>query len=261
MTTSLTGRTALVTGASSGLGADFARTLAARGAGLVLVARREQLLHALADELRDRYRARIEVIALDLIAPDATETLHERTEGAGRPVDVLVNNAGFGLFGEFLQIPWERERRMLKLDVVVPVHLTKMFLPAMVARDFGHVLNIASIGAYQPSPLYASYSAAKSFILNFTEAIGYELRDTKVRCTVLAPGVTATEFLAVAGQEPTRYQRLAMMRSADVARIGVDAMLKGRASVVPGRLNAITAWSTRLLPRRASTAIARRLMT
>jgi short-subunit dehydrogenase len=149
---------------------------------------------------------------------------------------------------------------MLQLDVVVPVHLTKLLLPGMIERRFGFVLNLSSIGAYQPSPLYASYSAAKSFVLFFTEALSYELRGTGVRATALSPGITATGFLQVAGQRATRYQRRAMMQSPDVARIGIEAMLAGKPSVVAGRLNAATVFGNRLMPRRLSAALAHRLM-
>jgi short-subunit dehydrogenase len=256
----LRGRHAVVTGASSGLGADFARELAGRGAALTLVARREDRLRALQRELVERHGATVDVTVLDLTAGGAAEQLRRRAEDARRPVDVLVNNAGFGLYGEFSRLDWERERNMLELNVIVPVHLTKLFLPGMLERGFGHVLNVASIGAYQPSPLYASYSAAKSFVLNFTEALSYELRGTGVHATALSPGVVATEFLQVAGQAPTRYQRRSRMDSPAVARIGVDAMLRGRPSLVAGRRNAVTAWSVRLLPRRAATALAHRAM-
>ncbi len=248
---------ALVTGASSGLGADFARELARRGATLTLVARREALLHALRQELATE----VEVVALDLTAPGAPDELLRRTDGAGRPVDVLVNNAGFGLYGEFNTLDWERQRSMLEIDVLVPVHLTKLFLPGMLDRDLGFVLNVASIGAYQSTPLYATYSAAKSFVLSFSEALSYELRRTGVRVTAVSPGIVATEFLRVSGQRATRYQRLAMMDSPTVARIAVDGMLGGRPSLVPGRLNAVTVFANRLLPRRLSAAVAHRLMT
>jgi uncharacterized protein len=173
---------------------------------------------------------------------------------------VLVNNAGFGLYGPFSELDWERERAMLELDMIVPVHLTKLFLPGMLERRSGWVLNIASIGAYQPSPLYASYSAAKSFILNFTEALSYELRGSGVRATALSPGIVATEFLRVSGQQATRYQRMTMMDSPTVARLGIDATFRGRPSLVPGRLNAASAWTSRLLPRRVSAALAHRMM-
>jgi short-subunit dehydrogenase len=258
--TILRDRHALVTGASSGLGVDFARELARRGAGLTLVARREDRLRSLQRELADGQGVDVRVVTLDLIDEGAPDQLLDDTRAQGRPVDVLVNNAGFGLYGPFSKIDWERERAMLELDVVVPVHLTKLFLPGMLERRTGWVLNIASIGAYQPSPLYASYSAAKSFVLNFTEALSYELRGSGVWATALSPGIVATEFLQVSGQQATRYQRLTMMDSPTVARIGVDAMLKGRPSLVPGRLNAASVWSNRLLPRRVSAALAHRMM-
>ena len=256
----LAGRHALVTGASSGLGADFARELARRGAGLTLVARREDRLRALAEELAAPSGPEVRVVALDLNQADAPDRLLADTQARGRPVDVLVNNAGFGLYGPFSELDWERERAMLELDVIVPVHLTKLFLPGMLERRRGWVLNIASIGAYQPSPLYASYSAAKSFILNFTEALSYELRGSGVRATALSPGIVATEFLQVSGQQATRYQRMTMMDSPTVARLGIEAMLKGRPSLVPGRLNAASVWANRLVPRRVSTALAHRMM-
>jgi uncharacterized protein len=186
--TTLRDRHALVTGASSGLGADFARELARRGAHLTLVARREDRLRSLQRELAGGHGVEVQVVVLDLNDGGAPERLLHATGEHGRPVDVLVNNAGFGLYGAFRELDWERERAMLELDMIVPVHLTKLFLPGMLDRGTGFVLNIASIGAYSPSPLYASYSAAKSFILNFTEALSYELRGTGVRATALSPG-------------------------------------------------------------------------
>lgn len=256
----LQGQTALVTGASSGLGADFARELARRGANLVLVARREERLQALAQELRARYGVLVGVIKQDLTEEDAPQRLFELLEREGVAVDVLVNNAGFGLYGKFLEIDWAREREMLELDILVPVLLTKLFAREMVRRRHGYLLHVASVGAYQPSPLYATYSAAKSFLLNFGEALHVELQGTGVRSCVVSPGVTATEFLSVSGQRPTLYQRLVRMESAEVARIGIGAMLRGCPSLVPGRLNALMVWSNRLMTRPLSARVAERLM-
>lgn len=256
----LRGKTALVTGGSSGLGVDFARELAARGCHLVLAARREELLRQHAEAIGGRYGVRVTTVAMDLAAHDAPQALYDRLAGEGITVDVLVNNAGYGLYGPFTQLDWERERTMLELDIITLVHLTKLFARDMVARNFGFMLHVASIGAYQPSPLYASYGAAKAFVLNFGEALSYELRRTNVRSTVIAPGITATEFLKVAGQQPTLYQRAMMMTGERVARIGVEAMLRGRPSVVPGRINALGAFLPRLLPRRAQAALAEATM-
>jgi hypothetical protein len=259
--TRLHGRTALVTGASSGLGADFARHLAARGANLILVARRMELLEALKQELTQKHRVSVETIAMDLVAKDAPQQLYDQIKAAGKQVDILVNNAGLGLHGQFLDIPWERERNMLELDIITLVHMTKLFGRDMAERKFGYILQVASIGAYQPSPTYATYSAAKSFVLYFGEALAHELRASNVKVTVVSPGVTKTEFLDVAGQQPTLYQRMVMMDSPTVTRIGIEAMLKGKASVVPGIMNALTAFSTRLMPRSFAAALADRLMT
>jgi short-subunit dehydrogenase len=145
---------------------------------------------------------------------------------------------------------------MLLLDVVALVHLTKLFVRDMVARNFGYVLQVSSIGAYQPSPTYASYSAAKAFVLSFGEALSYELRGTNVKVSVLSPGVTETEFLQVAGQRKSLYQRMSMMASRPVAEIGIAAMLRGKPSKVAGVMNALTAWSLRFMPRRMQAAMA-----
>jgi len=254
-------RHAVVTGSSSGLGVEFARDLARRGCDLTLVARREDRLRTLREELTCRHGVNVFVVPTDLAAPSATQHLYEEVKESGRPVDILVNNAGFGLYGEAVEIPWEREKSMLDLDIVALAHLTKLFTKDMLSRNFGFILQVASIGAYQPSPTYASYSAAKSYVLHFGEALDYELRNTGVSCTVLSPGITATEFLEVSGQQASLYQRLAVMQSAEVARIGIESMLKRKPSVVPGRLNAATIFLNRLLPRRLSAAISYRLMT
>lgn len=253
---SLKDKTALVTGASSGLGADFARHLAAAGCHLVLTARREAHLQALRDELVGAHGVDVLLVPQDLSAPDAPEKLLAAVTAAGKQVDVLINNAGYGAYGPFLEIPWEKEHQMLELDIVALVHMTKLFAAPMVARGAGYILQIASIGAFQPTPLYASYSAAKAFVLSYGNAINYELRGTGVSCTVLSPGVTATEFLQVSGQEKTAYQKLMMMTSPEVTRIGLEAMVRRRMGVVPGLLNHLAAISARLMPARMSAALA-----
>jgi hypothetical protein len=254
--TDLKGRWALVTGASSGLGADFARELAGRGCNVALVARREEPMKELAAALESAHGVATRVVAMDLATPDAPPALAARLRAEGVAVDVLVNNAGFGVYGPFLEIPWERERQMLELDIVALVHLTKIFAGEMAARGTGWILQVASIGAFQPTPTYASYSAAKSFVLSFGEAIAHELRPKGVRVCTVCPGVTATAFLAVAGQKITLYQRMMMMQSPAVVRSAVRALLRGRTSVVPGVGNALSAFSMRFTPRRLQAAIA-----
>ena len=251
----LTGKTSLVTGAASGLGAGFARELARLGSDLVLTARREEQLRALQAELTAG-GTRVTVHPLDLAAPGAPQRLFDELHDAGTTVDVLINNAGFGAFGPFAETPWEREKAMLDIDITALVHMTKLFLPPMLERGDGRILQVSSIGAFQPSPTYATYAAAKSFVLSFGEALNHELRGTGVSCTVVCPGVTATEFLQVAGQSPTLYQRAMMMRSHDVVRAAVRAMLARRSSVVPGLGNALAAFAMRFIPRTWAAALA-----
>lgn len=257
----LKGKTALITGASSGLGAEFARQLALLGCHLVLVARRAEPMENLKRELEAAHGIGVQVLPTDLAVPDAPVALHARLVQAGIAVDVLVNNAGFGLHGEHLGIPWEREHEMLMLDVVALMQLTKLFAVDMRRRRFGYILQVSSVAAYQPSPTYAAYAGAKGLVLLFGEAFNFELRGSGVSCTVLSPGITATEFLKVAGQKASLYQRLFMMRAPDVVRTGLKAMLQRRPSVIAGWLNAVVAWSTRLVPRTWTARIAYWFMT
>jgi len=254
------GKTALVTGASSGLGTDFARQLAAQGCHLILAARRLERLQELQADISTRYGVKVDCLPIDLAAPDAPRQLYEQIKATGQTVDVLINNAGHGLYGAFWQTPWASLHQMLELDMVTLTQLTYLFVADMVARDSGYILQVASIGAFQPTPTYAAYSAAKSYVLSLGEALHYELRHTHVMCTVLCPGVTRTEFFEVAGQRMTAYQRLTAMDSAEVARIGLAALLKGRSYVVAGRINAFFAWSMRFLPRSLVVASVNRLM-
>jgi short-subunit dehydrogenase len=256
----LRGKTALITGASSGMGADFARELAARGCNLILVARRAERLKDLQKEIAARCGVQADYIAADLAAPDAPQRLHADLEAKGRAVDVLVNNAGYAVYGEFQSTEWERLHSMLELDVVALTHLTRLFAADMAARRFGFILLVASTGAFQPTPTYAAYAAAKSYVLYFGEALHYELRKANVGCTVLCPGVTRTEFFDVVGRPMTAFQRRTAMQSADAARIGVRAMLSGRSCVVAGALNSLIAWSARLAPRQFLAAMADRLI-
>lgn len=247
---------ALITGASSGLGSDFARQLAAAGKQLVLTARRQELLDQLAAELRQQYGVRVEVLPLDLGQRNAPTLLCEQLKAKQIDVDILINNAGFGVYGNFLETPWERVEAMLELDILSLVQLTRLLAAPMVARGRGHILQVASIGAYQPCPTYAAYGAAKAFVLHFGEALNHELRGTGVNCTVLSPGVTATEFFAVSGQQQTTYQKIMMMDSPTVVRIGLKSLFKGVPSVVPGLGNKLGVWGLRLMTRPFATAVA-----
>lgn len=259
-TTELSGKWALVTGASSGLGVDFARELARRGCNVVLVARREERLRHVQSELQSQHGIKALVVTLDLAQPRAPQELYDGLAAQQVAVDVLVNNAGFGVFGQEIDIPWERTHEMLSVDILALTHLTKLFARDMVRRRSGYILQVASIGAYQPSPTYAAYSAAKSYVRSYSQALNFELRGTGVSSTVVSPGVTATEFLQVAGQRRTWFHNMTMMTSDQVAAIGVRAMLARRYSIVPGFMNWLTALLVNLTPDPWNAAVTYRAM-
>jgi short-subunit dehydrogenase len=249
----LKGRTALITGASSGLGVEFTRQLAARGTDVILAARRKGKLEEVATEIKTTCGVNVFVYTADLSQPDAPLALYNAIKKDGHNVDILINNAGFGTFGHFNDIPWERTAQMLDLDIRALTYLTKLFLEDMKQRNFGRILLIASIAAYQPSPTYAAYAGAKAYVLLFGEALRFELKKQKlnIHVSVLSPGVTDTEFFKVAGQKPTPYQRLFMMQPKKVVRIGINGMLSNKPSRIPGFMNWFLAFSTRFVPRRA----------
>lgn len=248
----LKGKWVLITGASSGFGIDFANIFAESGANLILVARRIEPMNELKQRLEGLYKIKVEVISMDLSKKESPINLYNTIQSKNIQVDALINNAGFGIYGEFVNTSWEQEEMQLMVDVVNLMHLTKLFLKDMVKRNFGYILNISSIGGYQPSPLYASYSAGKSYVLNFTEALNYELRNTNVKVSTLAPGVTRTGFQSTAAKDKplTLYQKLSMMESRPVAEIGVKGLMKGTPSVLPGIMNKLSIFSLRFTPRR-----------
>jgi len=258
----LRGKWALVTGASSGLGMDFSRGLAARGCTLIFTARREERMEELKDGVVGKHGVEVLILPMDLARDDAARELMAMIKARGKQVDILINNAGFGLHGAFLDVEWERYQAMIKLNVQTVIHLTKLALPGMVERGFGYILFVASNGAFQPSPQYALYGATKSLVRDFSEALNYELRDTPVSCTVTAPGATRTEFHDVAGQEREEnfFIRTTLMESERVTEISLQALFKGKPSVVPGLVNRIFAWTAQRGPRRLITALAGRLM-
>ncbi len=256
----LRGKTALVTGASSGIGAAMARRLAAQGAGLVITARRRERLEALASEITAATGRQVTVVVLDLSAPEAPEALYQQTEGSGRTVQILVNNAGFGTAERFLRTDWATLRQQIQLNITSLSELTWRFGRAMEARDEGWILNVASIGAYLPSPGYASYAAGKAYVRNFSEAVAYELRKSRVVVTCLCPGATRTEFMAVAGHELAGWQARSLMSAERCAKIGLRALFRGRRNVVAGFGNTFAMFLLRFLPRKTATWIAGKVL-
>src|SRR3954470_16165250 len=255
----MTGRpTALVTGASAGIGLELARVLAREGHDLVLVARRESALKELADELKDRYGAESVVVSADLADAGAGEQIEQAL--GERSVDVLVNNAGFGGVGAFAERSHADDMRMVAVNVTALTDLCKRFLPGMVARGRGRILNVASTAAFQPGPFMAVYYATKAYVLSFSQALAEELSGTGVTVTTLCPGVTVTEFQRVAGVEDVPLTKGPLSMSAEsVAEAAYKGMSRGKLLVVPGLHNKIGAQATRLGPRRVMLKVVRRL--
>ncbi|WP_448003512.1 SDR family NAD(P)-dependent oxidoreductase [Agromyces bauzanensis] len=254
------GTTAIVTGASSGLGAEFARTLAARGANLVLVARREDRLSALADELRDEPGVTVHPLAVDLAAPGAADVVTAFVRERGLPVDSLVNNAGFGMHGPLAEADAARLDEQVRLNVGALVSLTRAFLPEMTASGRGVLVNVASTAAFQPVPFMAAYGATKAFVLSFTEAVAHETRGSGLRVTTLCPGATRTEFFEVVGTDRVRvggYQTPQQVVA--TAMRALDARHTPTA-IVSGRRNAAAAVVAGLVPRSIVVPLTARLM-
>ncbi|MFL5436909.1 MAG: SDR family NAD(P)-dependent oxidoreductase [Myxococcales bacterium] len=247
--------TALITGASSGLGAEYAKLFAADKHDLLLVARRRDRLEALASELRGAHSVRVLVIAADLASADGPRRVIEEASRAGLQIDFLVNNAGSGASGAFAELDAARELEMIQLNITSLITLTRALLPAMIERRSGRILNIGSTAGFPPGPFMAVYYASKAFVNSFTEALWYELRGTGVSATVSCPGATATEFADVAGSSQSLLFRLGAADPKRVAAEGYRAMKKGKPMVIHGLKNKLTVQSLRLSPRALARAI------
>lgn len=253
-----TGKTALVTGATSGIGEELARILARDGYDLVLVARNETRLQEVGADLGRRHGIGARVLPADLARPGSAAEIAARVRETSAGVDLLVNNAGRGTFGTFARTSLEAELAILQLNVVSLTHLTKLLLPGMVSRGSGGILNVASTAAFLSGPLMAVYYASKAYVLSFSEALACELRGTGVTVTALCPGPTRTAFQTSAGMEGSRLVRSRVtMDAAAVARIGYEGFKKGKTVVVPGLANKMMVQAVRLLPRRAVARLVR----
>lgn len=249
--------TALVTGASGGIGEELARLFAAGGHDLVLVARSRDKLARLAAELKDAHGVSARVVASDLSRPEAPREIFEELRGAGVPVDALINNAGFGSYGLFAETDLKSELELLQVNVAALTHLTKLFLPAMLGRRRGYVMNVASTAAFQPGPLMAVYYASKAYVLSFSEALSNECEGTGVRVSALCPGPTETGFVAAAGMGDSKLFDRGAMSARAVAEAGYRGLLDGRRVVIPGLRNNLLARSIGFFPRGLVTKVVR----
>jgi uncharacterized protein len=246
-------KTALITGATSGLGFDFVKLFASDGYDLVLVSRNEQKMN----EIKKSYsNVNITVIAKDLSKENAAIEVYDEIKKTGLQIDMLVNNAGFGLAGDFDQIDLLQQTEMLNLNINALTQLTHCFIPEMKQRKFGKILNVASTAAFQPLPKMAVYSASKAYVLSFSEAIAEELAGTGVTVTTLCPGATKTNFAAVANVENTKMFSRAM-NSEKVAKQAYDALLSGKRVVITGGFNKTHAIFAKLLPRKTVVKISK----
>lgn len=244
----MTWKRALVTGASSGIGREIAEQLAGAGTDLVLVARSEQVLEELATSLRERAGVEVEVLAADLTDPGALGKVEARVRDLALPVDLVVNNAGFGTFGAFHALDVDREESMIALNVTALVRLSHAAASVMAARGSGGILNVSSLAGNQPLPFNATYGATKAFVTSFGQAIHEELRGTGVHVTTLCPGFTRTKFQEAADVEESWIPDVAWMEAGPVAAVGLQAVADNRAVAVPGLGNKLTAGLTTVLP-------------
>jgi short-subunit dehydrogenase len=240
--------TSLITGASAGIGTAFAARLAALGHAVVLVARDGERLESLAKELGTRYGVDTEVVVADLTEPAQLATVEARLEDRARPIDVLVNNAGFGTNGHLHELDRDTETREVNLNVVALVRLTHAALGPMVERGRGAVLNVSSLAGGQPTPGNATYGATKAFVSSFTQSVHEEMRGTGVKVTVVCPGFTRTEFQARAGIDSSKVPGFLWQSAEEVAAGALDALESNRAVYVPGTLNRLTAGVVSMLP-------------
>lgn len=240
------GCTALITGSSSGIGKAYAKRLARDGIHLILTARSEQALHDLANELREKYSIKVDVIVLDLSELDGAQQLYKQIEKKNRKIDILINNAGFGKWSKFLDQSLQTYQEMMILNMLNMTQLCHLVLPSMLANKKGILINISSTGAFQPLPYIAVYGATKSFVLNFTEALAGEYAQSGIQCLAVCPGNTATNFAQVA-QANTENMKSSSVE--DVVDATIYALDQNKSSIIVGMNNYWTAQLSRILPR------------
>ena len=243
-------KTALITGASGGLGLSFVNLFAKDGYNLVLVARNGERLEEIKKEIESKFNIKATVVAVDLCSEDGAQKVYDTTKQAGMKIDVLVNNAGFGDFGEFYKSDINKQIRMVDLNCTALMHLCHLYLPDMIAQKSGNILNVDSIAAFQPGPLMSVYYATKAFVLSFSQALTRELKGTGVKVTALCPGPIRTNFDATADLgESGLFKNLKVWDADVVAAFGYKNMKKGKSLCICGFLNKIIVFANRLAPR------------
>jgi short-subunit dehydrogenase len=247
---------ALITGASSGIGLDLAQ-LMAPDFDLIITARNQSELEKIARELEATHGKHVHVVPGDLARPDAPQQIFAEIERRGLLVDILINNAGFGAYGLFVESNPQNDMGMIQLNIAALTSLTKLALPSMLERKSGKIMNVASTAGFQPGPLMAVYYATKAYVIMFSEAIANELQGSGITVTCLCPGATRTKFAQRADMENSRLFKLGAMRSIDVARTGYEGMMRGKTMVIPGLFNKVLAQSIRFSPRKLVTAISK----
>jgi short-subunit dehydrogenase len=251
---------ALVTGASSGIGLEFSKLLAADGYNIVLAARSQEGLEKLAADLQDQYNVKTGMFTADLVDAKAPQQIFESLKDEGIVVDLLVNNAGFGARGQFKDLDRQMQIDEIQLNVTALTDLSRLFLPSMVERKTGGIINVASTAAFQSGPMMAVYFATKAYVMSFSLAVANEVKEHGVTITCLCPGATNTSFQKRANAESTTlFNPLLMMNPKEVAKDGYRGFKEGSELVVSGFLNQLVALSTRMIPRQTAAAIARRL--
>ena len=253
-------KTALITGASGGIGYELARVFARHKHNLVLVARSADKLEQLAQQLQQEFGIKVLVIPADLSLPRAAAAVFEQLQRANIQIDFLVNNAGFGNYGLFMETDWPKEEQMINLNIAALTHFTKVFGQEMVKNRSGRILNVASTAAFQPGPLMAVYYATKAYVLSFSEAIANELQGTGVTVTALCPGPTESGFVDAAALHNSKlFKGKKIATSREVAEYGYQALIRGRIVAVQGTTNKVMAKFVKFIPRKWQTAIVRKI--
>ncbi|QPC47410.1 SDR family NAD(P)-dependent oxidoreductase [Mangrovibacillus cuniculi] len=252
-------KTVLITGASGGIGEELAYQFAQEGAHVILVARQMDKLENVARKIEANYSGKVTIIQSDLLAPNAAKELKEKTDSLGLEVDTLINNAGFGLFGEFVDSELSKELDMIHLNITVLTELSKYYLKDMKDKNYGEILNIASTAAFQPGPLMAVYYASKAYVLSFSEALANESKDFGVKVSVLCPGPTETNFKAAAELESSKLFKSGTMSAKSVAEIAKVGMKREKTVIIPGFKNQLMAQANRFLPRNVVTSVVRKV--